>query len=241
MSVRPTASQAGVDHAHAHGHTHAHDHAHSADCVHHAALDAVRAGRPDVRRRLGWAFALTALFMVAEVVGGLMANSLALLADAGHMLTDAGALALALGVAIWNARRGEDQRRVQQREAWAALINGLVLLVVAATIVIEAIARIGAPEPVRTDLMLGVAIVGLVVNVGAALILRPVVRDNLNARGAYLHVLGDLLGSIGTIAAALLIARTGWLLADPVASLVVCALVTRAALGLVREARSQLG
>jgi cobalt-zinc-cadmium efflux system protein len=248
MSARPTASQVKAEHgpthapAHAptHAHTHEHTHAHGADCVHHAALDAVRAGRPDVRSRLAWAFALTALFMVAEVVGGVVANSLALLADAGHMLTDAGALALALGVAIWNARRGDDLRRVQQREAWAALINGLVLLVVAATIIVEAIGRIGAPEPVRTDLMLGVAMVGLVVNVGAALILRPVVRENLNARGAYLHVLGDLLGSVGTIAAAVVIARTGWLLADPLASLVVCGLVTRAALGLVREARSQL-
>lgn len=221
-------------------HDHAHDHAHGADCVHHAAIDALRAGRPDVRVRLGWAFALTALFMLAEVIGGLVANSLALLADAGHMLTDAGALALALGVAIWNARDRDDATRVRRREAWAALVNGAVLLVVAGTIVVEALTRLTSPEPVRTGLMLGVAVVGLVVNVAAALILRPVVRDNLNARGAYLHVLGDLLGSVGTIAAALLIARTGWLAADPLASLVVCALVARAAIGLLREARSQL-
>lgn len=216
-------------------------HAHGADCTHHAALDAVRAGRPDVRHRLAWALVLTALFMLAEVLGGLAANSLALLADAGHMLTDAGALALALGIALWNARgAGPETPAARRREAWAALANGLLLLGVVAGIAIEAIGRLGTPEAVRTELMLTVAAVGLLVNVGAALILRPVVRENLNARGAYLHVLGDLLGSFGTIAAALVIQRTGWLAADPVASLLVSALVLRAAVRLVVEARAAL-
>jgi len=210
-----------------------HDHA---NCAHHAALDAVRAGRPDVSHRLAWALALTAGFMLAEVAGGLLANSLALLADAGHMLTDAGALALALSVAWWNTRRPHDSVGVhQRREAWAALVNAVVLLAVCIGIAVEALQRLQAPEPVATGLMLTVAVMGLAVNVGAAAILRPVVRDNLNARGAYLHVLGDLLGSVGTIAAALLIRHAGWLAADAVASLVVCLLVLRASVGLLRE------
>jgi cobalt-zinc-cadmium efflux system protein len=211
----------------------AHAHAH---CAPHAALDAVRAGHPDVRRRLAWALVLTAGFLGAEVAGGLFANSLALLADAGHMLTDAGALALALTVAFWNARRahGADGAH-RRREAWAAFLNGVVLLAVVAGIACEALRRFAEPEAVATGLMLGVAAVGLIVNVAAAAVLRPVVADNLNARGAYLHVLGDLLGSLGTIAAALVMRQTGWVAADPVASLLVCLLVLRAAVGLVRE------
>jgi cobalt-zinc-cadmium efflux system protein len=216
----------------------AHDHA---DCAHHAALDAVRAGRPDITRRLAWALALTAGFMLAEVAGGLVANSLALLADAGHMLTDAGALALALAVAWWNARRAEDgAARHHRREAWAAGVNAVVLLLVCVGIAVEAVPRLQMPEPVATGVMLAVAVVGLAVNVAAAAILRPVVRDNLNARGAYLHVLGDLLGSVGTITAALIIRQTGWLVADAIASLAVCLLVLRAAIGLLREATGVL-
>jgi cobalt-zinc-cadmium efflux system protein len=245
----------------------AHAHAHGEDCIHGAALDAVRAGNPDVRRRLTWALALTLFFMVAEVVGGLVANSLALLADAGHMLTDAGALALALAVATWTARvarrtasesadarsaggpvatvrqlDAEMRRRLdlatERREAWAALVNGGVLLVVCAAIVAEAIGRLRTPEPVETGLMLVVAVLGLAVNIGAALMLRPVVGENLNARGAYVHVLGDLLGSVGTIVAALIIRQSGYLMADPIASLVVSALVLRAATLLVLDALS---
>jgi cobalt-zinc-cadmium efflux system protein len=216
-------------------------HTHDASCVHHAALEAVRAGRPDVRRRLWWAFALTISFMAAEVIGGLLANSLALLADAGHTLTDAGALLLALAVASWNARRGhEPAPRQQRREAWAALANGVVLVAISGGVGVEAVQRLAHPEPVLTGVMLVVASGGVLANIAAALVLRPVVPHNLNARGAYLHVLGDLLGSLGTIAAALLIRRTGWLAADAVASLVVCVVVLRAATLLVRDARRTL-
>jgi cobalt-zinc-cadmium efflux system protein len=218
-----------------------HAHRHHADCAHHAAVDAVRAGRLDVRPRLWWALALTAGYMLAEVVGGWLANSLALLADAGHTLTDAAALGLALVVASWNARRGHERdSQHRRREAWAALVNGLVLVAVCAAVGVEAVQRLQTPEPVGTGLMLGVAAGGVVVNIAAALVLRPVVRDNLNARGAYLHVLSDLLGSVGTIMAALIIRQTGWLAADPVASLLVIVLVLRAAVGLVREARHAL-
>ncbi len=216
----------------------AHEHA---DCTHHAALDAAREGRPDITRRLAWALVLTAGFMFAEVAGGIVANSLALLADAGHMLTDAGALALALSVAWWNARRAGDGATVhRRREAWAATVNAVVLLIVCVAIAVEAVQRLQAPEPVATGVMLAVAVVGLAVNLGAAAILRPAVRDNLNARGAYLHVLGDLLGSVGTIAAALIIRQTGFLAADAIASLAVCALVLKASLGLLRDAAGVL-
>ncbi len=217
----------------------AHGHTHGEDCVHSAALDAVRQGHPEVRKRLLGAFAITVLFMVVEVVGGLLANSLALLADAGHMLTDAGALALALLVAWFNARQvgnAAQQARSERREAWAAIVNGAVLLVVCAAIISEAVARMGTPEPVQTGFMLLVASAGLVVNIAAALMLKPVVGGNLNARGAYVHVLGDLLGSVGTIVAALLIRQFGWLSADPIASLLVSALVLRAAITLMRDA-----
>lgn len=215
-----------------------HDHAH---CAHSAALDAVRAGRPDLTRRLSWALVLTAGFMLAEVAGGIVANSLALLADAGHMLTDAGALGLALAVAWWNTRRTQDGVAVhRRREAWAATVNAVVLLMVCVGIALEAVQRLQVPEPVATGVMLAVAVVGLAVNLAAAAILRPVVRDNLNARGAYLHVLGDLLGSVGTIAAALIIRQTGWLAADAIASLAVCLLVLKASLQRLREAAGVL-
>ncbi len=220
-------------------HETAHTHAHGENCVHTAALNAVRQGNPEIRRRLLGAFVITALFMVVEVVGGLLANSLALLADAGHMLTDAGALALALAVAWWNARQiGQPAQhaRFERREAWAALINAVVLLVVCAAIIAEAVSRLQSPETVETGFMLAVAVAGLCVNIAAALMLKPVVGENLNARGAYVHVLGDLLGSVGTIVAALLIRQFGWLVADPIASLIVSALVLRAAVSLLRDA-----
>lgn len=217
----------------------AHAHVHGDGCIHGAALDAMRQGHPETRWRLFGAFAMTSLFMLVEVVGGLMANSLALLADAGHMLTDAGALALALMVAWWNARQsGNPDRhaRFRRREAWAAIVNATVLLVVCAAIISEAVARLGSPEPVQTGFMLIVARVELLVSIAAALMLKPVVGNNLNVRGAYVHVLGDMLGSVGTIVAAVLIRHFGWLSADPVASLLVSALVLRAAMSLLRDA-----
>jgi cobalt-zinc-cadmium efflux system protein len=187
--------------------------------------------------RLRLALFLTAAFLVAEVVGGIAANSLALLADAGHMLTDVGALALSLFV-VWFSRQPAAPEKTYGYLRWeilAALINGSVLLVAAAGIVWEAVGRLREPEPVAGGLMLLVASGGLIVNAVAAWILHPVHRESLNTRGAYLHVLGDLLGSIGTVAAALLIRWTGWNAADPLASLFVTVLVVRSGWRLVRE------
>lgn len=218
--------------AHPHGHGHAHDHGH-AHGPHRHAHD--HAGDS---RRLRWALLLTASFLLAEVAGGVLSNSLALLADAGHMLTDTAALALSLFVA-WFTRQPASPSRTYGYLRWeilAALVNGSVLLLVSGWIVWEALLRLRAPEPLDGTLMLVVAALGLAVNVAAALVLHPASQGSLNVRGAYLHVLGDLLGSVGTLAAALLVRVTGWLPADPIASLVVTLVVVRSAWRLVREA-----
>jgi cobalt-zinc-cadmium efflux system protein len=183
------------------------------------------------------ALVFTAAFFVAEVVGGFLANSLALLADAGHMLTDVGALALSLFV-VWFTRQPAVPEKTYGYLRWeilAAFLNGATLLGVSAAIVWEATLRLRTPEPVGTGLMLGVSLGGLVVNAASAWALHPVHDHSLNARGAYVHVLGDLLGSVGTVIAALVIRATGWLPADPIASLIVTLLVVRSAWRLVRE------
>lgn len=205
---------------HAHDHTHLHDHP-----------------DPSQSRRLRLALVLTALFFVAEVVGGFVSNSLALLADAGHMFTDVGALALSLFV-LWFSRQPAAPEKTYGYLRWeilAAFLNGSVLLVVSVAIVWEAVSRLRTPEPLESGLMLLVAVGGLLVNAMAAWVLHPVHRHSLNARGAYLHVVGDLLGSVGTVVAAILVRATGWLPADPLASLFVTLLIMRSAWRLVRE------
>ncbi len=209
-------------HAHVHDHSlpHLHDHSH-----------------PSHQGRLRWALLFTALFFVAEVVGGVVSNSLALLADAGHMFTDVGALALSLFVA-WFSRQPAAPEKTYGYLRWeilAALLNGAVLLLVSGLIVWEAFARLQSPEPLASGLMLVVALGGLLVNAVSAWILHPVHTHSLNARGAYLHVLGDLLGSVGTVIAAIIVRWTGWLAADPLASIVVTLIVVRSAWRLVRE------
>jgi cobalt-zinc-cadmium efflux system protein len=176
--------------------------------------------------------------MIAEVVGGLLSNSLALLADAGHMLTDAGALGLSLFVA-WMCRQQSRPEKTYGYLRWeilAALINGATLLLISFWIVWEALRRFSAPEPVAGGLMLTFAAIGFVVNVIAVWVLHGVNRSSLNVRGAYLHVLGDLLASGGTIVAAVLVRTGGWVVADPIASLVSTVLIIGSAWRLVREA-----
>jgi cobalt-zinc-cadmium efflux system protein len=176
--------------------------------------------------------------MVAEVVGGLLSNSLALLADAGHMLTDAGALGLSLFVA-WMCKQPSRPEKTYGYWRWeilAALLNGATLLLISFWIVWEAIRRFSHPEQVAGGLMLVFAAVGFGVNMIAVYILHGVNRESLNVRGAYLHVLGDLLASGGTIVAAVLVRTTGWITADPIASLVSTALIIGSAWRLVREA-----
>jgi cobalt-zinc-cadmium efflux system protein len=171
-----------------------------------------------------------------EVIGGLLSNSLALIADAGHMLTDVAALALSLFVA-WFTRQPTTPQKSYGYLRWeilAAFLNGSALLLISAWIIVESIVRIRTPEPIG-GLMLWVAVAGLIINVISARILHGGSRDNMNVRGAYLHVLGDLLGSVGVVIAAVIIRYTGWLVADPIASFVTTALIIRGAWSLVRE------
>jgi cobalt-zinc-cadmium efflux system protein len=218
----------------AHSHSHAHAHSHEGECAHdHGIVHA----RPSPTRALLIALGLTLALMVAEVVGGLLSNSLALLADAGHMLTDAGALALTLFVA-WMCRQPSSPEKTYGYLRWeiiAALLNGATLLVISFWIVWEALARFRAPEPVAGTLMLAFAVVGLIVNAVAVWILHGVHHESLNVRGAYLHVLGDMLASGGTVVAAVIVRLTGWLPADPIASLVSTILIVGSAWRLVRE------
>jgi cobalt-zinc-cadmium efflux system protein len=203
-----------------------------------AAADCTHTGRlARHSRALRWALALTVAYMVAEAVGGAVANSLALLADAGHMLGDAASLGLALFVA-WLAQRPATPTRTYgylRLEIFAALINGTALLLVAAGIVWQAVGRLGQPPEVRAGLMIGVAAVGLVVNVIALRLLHGDHRNSLNVRGAYLHVVGDLLGSLGALTAGAVVALTGWTAADPLVSIGIAVLVLVSAWRLLRD------
>ncbi len=190
------------------------------------------------RTKMRWVLGITAAFMVAEVVGGILANSLALLADAGHMFTDVAALALSL-VAMRLAQRPPSPTKTYgyvRLEILAALINGAALLFISFFILKEAWERFQAPPEVDGPLMMGVAVVGLAVNVIGAVLLHSHAGESLNVRGAYLHVLGDLLGSVGAIVAGTLILTTGWMLADPIISVVIALLILFGAWRLVREA-----
>ena len=187
-------------------------------------------------RRLTWVLALTLAYTAAEVAGGLASNSLALLADAGHMATDDLALGLAV-LAGWFARRPPDRGRTfgyQRAEILAALTNGVILVVVCGFIFWEAINRFAAPPVVATGLMAWVAAGGLAVNLLAAWILRGHTQG-LNARAAFLHVLGDLLGSVGVLVAAALIALFGWRFADPLASMFIGAIIVFSSARLVLD------
>ena len=221
---------------------HVHRHARGDDgqgCGHdhsHGALTVIDASQRSTRA-LRVALALTVTLLVAEIVGGLLSNSLALLADAGHMLTDAGALALSLFVA-WFCRQPSKPQKTYGYLRWeilAALINGTTLLLISAWIIVEAMLRFRTPEPVAGGTMLVVAVAGLAVNAVAVWLLHGVREGSLNVRGAYLHVLSDLLASVGTVVAALLVRYTGWLIADPIASLLTTALIVVGAWRLVRE------
>ena len=230
-------------HSHSHGpggHVHSHGpggHAHSHGPGGHGHSHGTPGTAGEQIRRLRLALVLTASFLVAEVIGGFVSNSLALLADAGHMLTDVAALVLSLFVA-WFIRQPVTPEKSYGYLRWeilAAFLNGGTLLLISAWIIWEALLRLRMPEPLGSSLMLGVATLGLLVNIAAAWILHGSRNDSLNIRGAYLHVLGDLLGSVGTVAAAVVIKTTGWLAADPIISLLTTLLIVRGAWRLVRE------
>jgi cobalt-zinc-cadmium efflux system protein len=188
-------------------------------------------------RSVAIAASLTGAFMVAEVAGGLISGSLALLADAGHMLTDFASLALAwLGFRL--ARRPADWRRTYGFDRFSVLvafINGVALFAIAAWIMVEALRRLAEPVEVLGGLMLSVALAGLAVNIVAFMILRSGDRDNLNIRAAALHVAGDLLGSVAAVAASVVILLTGWMPIDPLLSVVVALIILRSAWRVVAD------
>ena len=188
-------------------------------------------------KRVQIALLLTGTFMLVEVAGGILSGSLALLADAGHMLTDTMALALS-AIAFRMSSRPADAKRsygYQRFQILAAFVNGLSLLVIVGWILVEAIQRILQPAPVMGRTMLMVAAAGLFVNVIVFLVLHGGDRENLNMRGAALHVLGDLLGSVAAVSAALIILTTGWMPIDPILSVGVAMLIFRSAWHLVKR------
>jgi cobalt-zinc-cadmium efflux system protein len=202
---------------------------------HHHHATAAEVG--ENRRRLTLALILTATYMFAEVIGGLAANSLALLADAGHMLSDVAALGLSL-VAVVFAQKPATRNRTygfHRAEILAALVNGGLLLALAVLIAREAWERLAAPPEVQGGLMLAVASGGLLINLANLAILSGGRSTNLNIRGAWLHVMADALGSVGAMAAGVAIYFFGWRWADPVASFIIAGLVLYSAWGLIRE------
>ncbi len=190
------------------------------------------------RGRLTATLVVTAAFFLIEIAGAIFTGSLALLADAAHMLTDVGGLALAL-FAIWIAARPPTPEKTYgyyRAEILAALVNALVLLVVAGGILYEAYRRILTPPEVLGGPMLAVAVVGFAANVGCAWLLRGDAASSLNVRGAYLHVLGDALASVGVILAAAIVLWTGWTLADPLAGVAIALVIVPRTWGLLRQA-----
>jgi len=207
-----------------------------AHCTYRAPLNV------ETRRRLTLALAITAIVMLVEFVGGVRSGSLALLADAAHMLADVAALGLAL-LAAWIAQRPATPERsfgFLRLEILAALINGAVLFAIAIGIGVEAWHRLHAPPAVNGPLLLGVAAVGFIANLAAALVLHRGHQHSLNQRGAYLHVLGDLLGSVGALIAGVLVIAAGWVLADPLISVLIGGLVLVSAWRLVKESADVL-
>lgn len=217
-----------------HGHDHDHGHAHGLGHSHHHSL---RGQSADYKRRLAITLVLAAAYMVAEIVGGLITNSLALLADAGHMFSDVASLALSF-FAVWLASQPSPPHRTfgyHRAEILAALANGVTLVAVSIFICVEAYERVWSPPEVEGGLMMIIAVGGLVINLIGLWILNTGRAENLNIRGAWLHVLTDALGSVGAIAAGVLIWAFGWEWADPVASVLIALLVLYSAWSLVKE------
>ncbi|MBL1261062.1 MAG: cation transporter [Thiotrichaceae bacterium] len=208
-----------------HHHKHQADH-HSGHHHHH----------PGSGNALLWALALTLSFAVVEAVGGVISGSLALLGDAGHMLTDAMALGLA-AFAAWLTKQPRSARHsygLVRAEVVAALINGLFMLVIVFTITYHAIDRLLQPQPVAGGMVMVIAAIGLMINIVVAMILHRG-EQTLNTRAAYLHVLGDLLGSVAALVAGAVIYFTGWIPIDPLLSLLICTLILYSCVRLLRE------
>ncbi|MEO8651317.1 MAG: cation diffusion facilitator family transporter [Hyphomicrobiaceae bacterium] len=229
------ASQGAHDHDHAHGdggaHDHGHDHGHGHDHSHTPAVTA------NNERTVLLALVLTAGFMVAEVIGGLLSGSLALIADAGHMLTDAASLGLAWAGFYFGKRASSATKTFgyMRLEVLAGFVNAVTLFALVAWIAWEAIQRLLTPTPVLAGPMLVVAVLGLAVNIAVFLILRRADTEHVNIKGAMLHVMGDLLGSVAAIVAAIAIYFTGWTPIDPILSVLILLLILRSAWALLKN------
>jgi cobalt-zinc-cadmium efflux system protein len=196
------------------------------------------------RRLLAISLAITATVMVVQIVGAALSGSLALFADAAHMFTDAAALVIALVASTVATRPANDRRTFgyQRAEVFGALVNGIILIVLSAWVAYEGISRLLHPgeTEIAGGLMLIVAIVGLVANAIAMWLLSSAQRRSINVRGAYLEVLGDMIGSAAVIVAAIVVVTTGWDQADAIASLFIAAMIIPRAIGLLREVVSVL-
>ena len=218
---------AAPSHSHSHGHAHAHSHSHTGG---------------GSSTRLAWTLGLILAYMVAEAVGGWLSGSLALLADAGHMLSDAAALGLSM-FAMSMARRPRTAKQTYgyyRAEILAALANGATLVAISILVMVEAVHRFGSPGAVNAGGMVWIAAGGLLVNLAALAILHGGRDENLNMRGVWLHVLTDALGTVQAIVAGALIWAFGWQWADPVASVLISILVIWSAWSLLKEATGVL-
>ena len=211
--------------AHRHGHGGQEDHTHELDL------------RVVSRRRLWWAIAIILVFLIVEVVGGLITGSLALLADAGHMLTDLLALAMAIFVGYLAERPATPERTFGflRAEVIGAFINGATLILVVGLVFREAIGRFLHPPEVEGVGMLAVACAGLLANLASAWVLSGSRKENINIEGAFIHMLADTLGSVGAVVAGIVILATGWMPADPLASVLIGLLILWSSIGLLRR------
>lgn len=217
-------------HYHADGSYHAPDHDHSSPVAKGNAA------------RLGWTLAVISVFLVIEVIGGILTGSLALLADAGHMLTDVASLLIAIFAQRLALRPASSRHSfgLLRAEVMGALINGATLVAIVGWIFWEAYQRMREPPEVIGGLMMAIAAAGLVANIAAAMILHAGSKESLNVQGAYLHVLGDLLGSIGALAAGAIIYFTGWQLADPLVSVFIGLIILFSSFRLLKRATNIL-
>lgn len=217
------------DHHHDHDHDHAHEHAHGHACSH---------GHGSPRKALTAAFFITAGFMVVEAAGGLLTGSMALLSDSMHMLTDAAALGMSFFASRLAALKPDSSRTFGYRraEVVAALANAMLLWILSGYMLREVWERFHNPVPVLSGPMLAVAVLGLLANLASAWILHGHSEDNINVRGAFLHVVSDLAGSAAAIVAGVIIYFTGWYRADTIVSLLIIALILFSSSRLLGEA-----
>lgn len=211
-----------------HNHSHSdHDHSHSHN--HAKEISNIKV--------LKFAFILTSIFMFVEFVGGFVSKSLALLSDSGHMLSDV----VSMGIAIWAINQGTKTSDIsktfgyKRTEVIAAFVNGITLVAISLLILKEGIARLITPVKINQDQLILIAVIGLIINIVVAGILYKNSKESVNVRGAFLHVISDMLGSIGAIIAGILIKYTGWLYADPIVSIIIALLILYSSFGIIKE------